>query len=79
MFREEQARARIGMEEVARSLPAETAIVAYVHYNRHNVGYKIASPADTKRKKEEKPRQEQSRGKPSEPIPSYMSCVLLAG
>jgi CHAT domain-containing protein len=41
-FRQEQARSRLGLKEVAAALPADGALVAYVKYGRHEFGQKPA-------------------------------------
>lgn len=60
VFRTEQGRAKLGLDEVAAALPADGALLAVVVYGRHPMG----------------PRKPHSKGKEPEPVPSYLAFVL---
>jgi len=45
-FREEKARAQVGFDAVAGRLPSESALVAYVRYDRHRVLNDVASATE---------------------------------
>ncbi|MFC2171564.1 tetratricopeptide repeat protein [Acidobacteriota bacterium] len=72
LFRQEQAKSRVGLEEVAASMPPESALVAFARYEQYQRS--VEEPASESTGLEHP--QESSPPTTSETVPSYLAFVL---
>jgi len=78
-FREEKARAQLGFEEVAGSLPEGSALVAYALYDRHAPDGRKKNVALPGQEEEGTSEGDRSIRGPAERLPSYIGFVLRVG